>query len=197
MDLGSQRWSLEGLSLHCPVLQPLDMCGDLTSWKLNAIENLVLHLFSSVQLLSHVWLFAACPSPTPGACSNACPSSRWCHLTISFSVVPFSCLQSFPASGSSFVLATFQVLHGYLWPGATILDSTIMDQFLFYRMRWQMNYLHVYICINIKYFKRANFSIFENTIYNYLNLKIYLFEWTINWELFSKLHTRRHVINTK
>ena len=30
-----------------------------------------------------------CPSPTPEACSNACPSSRWCHPTISSSVVPF------------------------------------------------------------------------------------------------------------
>ena len=41
-----------------------------------------------------------CPSPIPRACSNSCPSSRWCHPTISSSVVPFSCLQSFPASGS-------------------------------------------------------------------------------------------------
>ena len=42
-----------------------------------------------------------CPSPTPRVCSNSCPLSRWCHPTISFSVVPFSsCLQSFPASGS-------------------------------------------------------------------------------------------------
>ena len=39
-----------------------------------------------------------CPSPTPGACSNSCPSSRWCQPTISSSVLPFSsCLQSFPA----------------------------------------------------------------------------------------------------
>ena len=39
--------------------------------------------------------------PTPGACSNSCPSSRCWHPTISSSVVPFySCLQSFPASGS-------------------------------------------------------------------------------------------------
>ena len=42
-----------------------------------------------------------CPSPTPRVGSNSCPSSRWCHPTISSSVVPFpSCLQSFPASGS-------------------------------------------------------------------------------------------------
>ena len=40
-----------------------------------------------------------CPSPTPRICSNSCPLSRWCHPTISSSVVPFSsCLQSFPAS---------------------------------------------------------------------------------------------------
>ena len=42
----------------------------------------------------------SCPPPTPGAYSNSCPSCRWCHPTISFSVVPFSCLQSFPASRS-------------------------------------------------------------------------------------------------
>ena len=42
-----------------------------------------------------------CPSPSPRACSDSCPSSRWCHPTISSSVVPVSsCLQSFPASGS-------------------------------------------------------------------------------------------------
>ena len=49
--------------------------------------------------LQHARLF--CPSPTPRACSNSCPSSGWCHPTISSSVVLFSsCLQSFPASGS-------------------------------------------------------------------------------------------------
>ena len=77
--------------------------------------------FSSVQSLSHVRLFVTpwtaarqalwphglqhtrlpCPSTTPGAYSNSCPSSWWCHPTISCSVVPFSShLQSFPASGS-------------------------------------------------------------------------------------------------
>ena len=40
-------------------------------------------------------------SLSPRACSNSCPLSRWCHPTISSSVVPFSsCLQSFPASAS-------------------------------------------------------------------------------------------------
>ena len=40
------------------------------------------------------------PSSYPRACSNSCPSSRWCHPTIPSSVIPFpSWLQSFPASG--------------------------------------------------------------------------------------------------
>ena len=43
----------------------------------------------------------SCPSSTPRACWNSCPSSWWFHPTISSSVIPFSsCLQSFPASGS-------------------------------------------------------------------------------------------------
>ena len=68
--------------------------------------------FSSVQFSHSVmsnslqphWLQHArppCPSPTPGACSNSCPWSRWCHSAITSSVIPFSSsLQSFPASGS-------------------------------------------------------------------------------------------------
>ena len=47
-----------------------------------------------------------CPSPTPRVYPNSCPLSRWCHPTVSSSVVPFSsCPQSFPASGS------FQMSH--------------------------------------------------------------------------------------
>ena len=55
--------------------------------------------FSSVQSLSHIRFFAtpwiaarpaSLPSPSPGVHSNSPPSSRWCHLAISSSVVPFS-----------------------------------------------------------------------------------------------------------
>ena len=67
-------------------------------------------MFSSIQSLSRVWILwfhglqhvrLPCQSPTARACSNSCPLSRWCHLTNSSSVIPFSsCPQSFPASGS-------------------------------------------------------------------------------------------------
>ena len=76
-----------------------------------------IYQFSSVQLLSRVQLFAtpwiaACgppyPSTTPGVHSNSRPSSRWCHPTISSSVVPFtSCPQSLPASGSFLISQLF------------------------------------------------------------------------------------------
>ena len=50
-----------------------------------------------------------CPSPAPRVHPNPCPLSRWCHPTISSSVVPFSsCLQSFPASGK-WVISSHQV----------------------------------------------------------------------------------------
>ena len=53
-----------------------------------------------------------CPSPTPRAYSNSCPSSQWCLPTISSSVIPFSsCLQSFPASGS-FQMSQFFISGG-------------------------------------------------------------------------------------
>ena len=51
------------------------------------------------QRLQHTRL--PCPSSNPEACSNLCPLSWWCHLTISSSAIPFtSCRLSFPASGS-------------------------------------------------------------------------------------------------
>ena len=55
---------------------------------------------NSLQLpgLQHTRL--PCPSPSPKVLSNSCPSSQWCHPTISTSLTPFSsCPQSFPASG--------------------------------------------------------------------------------------------------
>ena len=60
-----------------------------------------------------------CPSPTPGAGSHSCPSSRWCHPAISSSVNPFSsCLQSLPAFG------TFPMSHFFTSVGQSIGVST-------------------------------------------------------------------------
>ena len=59
-----------------------------------------IHSVMSDSLQPHVLQHARppCLSPTPGVYSNSCPSSWWCHPTISSSVIPFSsCLQYFPS----------------------------------------------------------------------------------------------------
>ena len=77
-----------------------------------------------------------CPSPTPGAYSNSSPSSWWCHPNISSSVIPFySCLQSFPASGS-FPMSQFFSSGGQsirVSVSASVLPMNIQDWF---PLRW-------------------------------------------------------------
>ena len=97
--------------------------------------------FSPVQSLSRVRLFwphgwqqarLPCSSSTAGAYSNSHPSSRWCHPTISSSVVPFSsCLQSFAASGA-FPISWFFESGGQstgVSASASVLPMDIQDWF--------------------------------------------------------------------
>ena len=73
-----------------------------------------------------------CSSPTPGAYSNSCPLSQWCHPTISCSVIPFfSRLQSFPASGY-FQMSQFFESGGQsigVSASALVLPKNIQDWF--------------------------------------------------------------------
>jgi len=73
-----------------------------------------------------------CPSPTPRAYSNSGPLIRWCHPTISSSVIPFSShLQSLPASGS-FPRSQFFTSGGQsIWVSAvvSVLPMNILDWF--------------------------------------------------------------------
>ena len=73
-----------------------------------------------------------CPSPTDGVYSNSCPLSRWCHPTISSSVIPFSSsLQSFPAS-RSFPVSQFFTSGGQsigVSASTSVLPLNIQDWF--------------------------------------------------------------------
>ena len=91
----------------CLIDQRMRILRGWKSWKLclsQCISSVqcsrsVVSNFLRAHGLQHARL--PCPSPTPRAYSNSCPLNRWCHPTISSSVVPFSsCLKSFPASGS-------------------------------------------------------------------------------------------------
>ena len=89
-----------------------------------------------------------CPSPTPGACSNSCPSGRWYHPIISSSAVPFSsCLQYFPASGS-FPMSQFFTSGGQsigVSASVSVLPMNIQDWFplgltgLIYLQSWRLS----------------------------------------------------------
>ena len=86
----------------------------------------------------------SCPSPTHRACSNSCPSSQWCHPTISSSVIPFSsCLQSLPASGS-FPMSQFFSSGGQSTgasASASVLPMNIQD-WIFRIFRTVKNQVH-------------------------------------------------------
>ena len=77
------------------------------------------------------------PSPTPRACSNSYPSSRWCHPTISSSVVHFSsCLRSFPASGSFPMSQTFVSGGQSTRASASVFPMNIQDWLSLGRTGW-------------------------------------------------------------
>ena len=95
---------------HCvPTARPVQGPEDILPGGLSRAVLSSELLFIVIYLLSHVWLFATQWTAARQAslsftisrnCSNSCPSSQWCHPTNSSFVIPFSCLRSFPASGS-------------------------------------------------------------------------------------------------
>ena len=115
----------------CRIQWKHDLEGNIT---LNSYILLFSRLVISNSLRPH-WLQHSrlpCPSPSPRACSNSRPSSRWCHPNISTSVIPFfSRLQSFPASGSFLISRLFassgQSIRASV--SASILPVNIQDGF--------------------------------------------------------------------
>ena len=74
-----------------------------------------------------------CPSPTPGAYPNSCPLSRWCHTTISSSVIPFSsCSQSFLVS-RSFQMSQLFTSGGFSF---NVTPSNEHSGLISFRMDW-------------------------------------------------------------
>ena len=103
--------------------------------------------FSSVQSLSHVRLFATPWTAADQASLSInssrslhilCPLSRWCHPTISSSVVPFSsCLQSFPASGSFQTSQFFTIRWPKYWSSSfSISPSNEYSGLTSFRIGW-------------------------------------------------------------
>ena len=101
--------------------------------------------FSHSVLSNCLWLLALqqarlpCPFPMPGACSNSCSLGRWCHPTISSSVILFSsCLNSFPAS-VSFPMTQLFTSDGQsigVSASTSVLPMNIQD--------WYTSYMHIH-----------------------------------------------------
>ena len=110
----------------------LNPCGD-PAFELGSVSQFS-HSVVSNSLWPHGLQHARlpCPSPTPGAYSNSCPLSWWCHPTIPSSVIPFSsCPQSFPASGS-FPMSWFFASDGQsigVSASGSVLPMNIQDWF--------------------------------------------------------------------
>ena len=132
--------SISGLSLHVHThththiivmclllskLHPVLFFSLSVQFSLSVVSN-------SLQSLGLQHSKPPCPSPTPRVYSNTCPLSRWCHPTISSSVVPFSSrLQSFPASGS-FQMSQFFTSGGQsigVSASTSVLPVNIQDWF--------------------------------------------------------------------
>ena len=79
-----------------------------------------------------------CPLSTPKAYLDSWPSSRWCHPTISSSVIPFSsCLHSFPASGSFLMSSALRIRWPMYWNfNFSISPSNEYSGLISFRMDW-------------------------------------------------------------
>ena len=105
------------------------MLNSIRLFEFSSVSRSVMFDSLQPQGLQHARL--PCPLPTLGAYWNSCPSSWWCHPTNSSSVIPFSHLQSFPASGS-FPVSQFFESGGQsigVSASASVLPMNIQDWF--------------------------------------------------------------------
>ena len=110
-----------------------------------------------------------CPSPTPEVHPNPCPLNRWCHPTISSSVVPFStCPQSFPASGS------FQMSQLFASGGQTIGVSASKSVLPMNTQDWSPLGWTGWVSLQSKGLSR----IFSNTTVQSINSSVFNFLYT-------------------
>ena len=134
-----------------------------------------------------------CPSPCPGVCPDSCLLSQWYHLTISSSVVPFSCLLSFPASGS-FPVSWLCIRWPKNWSFSFSISpsneysgliSFRMDLLIslrsFYREVWSEFFVCFFVCQELCYFC---FLLNFLHIYQYLYFRIFM---GILWSFFCVL----------
>ena len=127
------------LCLSTPVSQVTKPLKLISSYKIQFIFQ-ICTFAKYICSVTHVKLFVTpkhtrppCLSQTPRGYPNSCPSSRWCHPTISSSVIPFYCLQSFPTSGF------FQMTQHFASGGQSIgVSGSTSVRLISFRMDWSL-----------------------------------------------------------
>ena len=106
----------------------------------------------------------SCPSPSPRVCSYSCPLSRWCHPTISPSVVLFSsCPQSLPASGS------FPASQLFVWSGQSTWPKIHCVTVLAFTMIINGNNVPFLLCFSLLFFSQLFVRPPQTTIFAVLH----------------------------
>ena len=118
----SAHFSIKGSDgiMGLKVLWSKDLCcaGQICSLEIETVQFSHSLVSDSFRLhgLQHTRPPCPSPSPTPGSCSNSCPSSQWCHPTISSSVVP---------SPPAFNLSQFQGL--FKWVSSSYQVAKVLE----------------------------------------------------------------------
>ena len=96
------------------------------------------HSVVSDSFWDHEQQYSMCPCPwlAPGVCSNSCPLSQWCHPTISSSITPFSCSQSFLASGLFQWVSSSHQMAKYWSFSFSISPSNEYSGLISFRIEW-------------------------------------------------------------
>ena len=113
-----------------------------------------------------------CPSPTPGVHSDLRPSSQWCHLAISSSVVPFSsCPQSLPASES------FPMSQLFPWGGQSTEVSALASFLPMKSQGWSPSEWTGWISLQSKGLSRvfSNTTVQKHQFFSFTKYQIKLF----------------------
>ena len=146
-----------------------------------------MYQFSSVQSLSHVWLFVTpwiaarqaslSITTTPGVHPNSCPSSQWCHPAISSFVIPFSsCPQSLPAS------EYFPVSHIFTWGGQSIGVSALASVLPKNTQDWSPSEWTDWVSLQSKGLSRvfSNITVQKHQFFR-AQLKVIFLSWSHFW----------------
>ena len=121
-SISKEAWDVKIFSVSACCRSQKNCCSQFSSVSRSVVsDSLRFHGLQNARL--------PCPSPIPKTCSNWCPLNRWCHPTISSSVIPFSfCFQSFLALGS-FPMNHFFTSGGQSIGASISASMTIQDWF--------------------------------------------------------------------